>query len=189
MADIWFTSDLHFGHDREFVWKVRGYKDVEDMNKQQIEKFNSVVKPEDTVYILGDTMLGDNVTGEECLAKLNGHKIMILGNHDTAKRIEIYKKYVDEMVYATVIKYKKKVIYLSHYPTLTASYDDALCSAVLNFHGHTHQTTNFLTGQPHYYHVGVDSHDGYPVNIDDILAEIKTQAEGYFNFSKKEVVD
>ena len=35
MADIWFTSDLHFGHDREFVWKVRGYKDVKDMNTGQ----------------------------------------------------------------------------------------------------------------------------------------------------------
>ena len=65
---------------------------------KRLEKFNSKVKPEDTVYILGDTMLGDNATGEECLAKLNGHKIMILGNHDTVKRIEIYKKYVDEMV-------------------------------------------------------------------------------------------
>ena len=64
MANIWFTSDLHFGHDREFVWKARGFENIEDMNKAIVERFNSKVQPEDTVYILGDSMLGDNTVGE-----------------------------------------------------------------------------------------------------------------------------
>ena len=60
MSNIWLTSDFHFGHDREFVWKARGYSSVEEMNEIQIEKFNSLVQPDDTIYILGDLMLGNN---------------------------------------------------------------------------------------------------------------------------------
>ena len=177
MANIWFTSDLHFGHDREFVWKARGFESVEAMNAAIVERFNSKVQPEDTVYILGDLMLGDNTVGEEYLKQLNGNKIFILGNHDTNPRIEIYKKYTnEEITYAKVIKYKKRIIYLSHYQTLTGNMDDSIGKTTLNFHGHTHQTSNFTEGQGFYmYHVGVDSHDCYPVHIDDILEAIKNK--------------
>lgn len=173
MANIWFTSDLHFGHDRDFVWKVRGFENVEEMNKAIVERFNSKIQPEDTVYILGDLMLGDNVAGEECLSKLNGKKIIILGNHDTSKRIKIYEKYAEEIAYAKVIKYKKRQIYMSHYPTLTGNLDDTPGHCVLNFHGHTHQTENFTGDYTFMYHVGVDSHDCYPVHIDDAIAAIR----------------
>lgn len=177
MPNIWFTSDLHFNHDKEFVWKVRGFENVEQMNEAIISRFNSRVQPEDTVYILGDLMLGDKELGEECLKRLNGKKIIILGNHDTNPRIDIYKKYADEVVYATVIKYKKRVIYLSHYPTLTGNLDDTPGHCILNFHGHTHQTENFTGDYNFMYHVGVDSHDCYPIHIDDILESIKRRRE------------
>jgi calcineurin-like phosphoesterase family protein len=36
MGNIYLTSDLHFGHDREFVWKVRGYDSVQAMNLVQV---------------------------------------------------------------------------------------------------------------------------------------------------------
>ena len=32
MSKIWITSDLHLGHDREFIWGARGYADVNEMN-------------------------------------------------------------------------------------------------------------------------------------------------------------
>ena len=70
MSNIWLTSDFHFGHDREFVWKARGYSSVEEMNEIQIEKFNSLVQSDDTVYILGDLMLGNNDEGIKCLKRL-----------------------------------------------------------------------------------------------------------------------
>ena len=47
MSKIFVTSDLHLGHDREFIWGARGYADVNEMNIKQIEKFNSVVSDED----------------------------------------------------------------------------------------------------------------------------------------------
>ena len=30
---IYFTSDLHLGHDREFVWEARGFENVREMTK------------------------------------------------------------------------------------------------------------------------------------------------------------
>lgn len=55
---IFLTSDLHFLHDREFIWKARGFNSVDEMNEETIRRFNEVVNPEDTVYILGDIALG-----------------------------------------------------------------------------------------------------------------------------------
>ena len=51
---IWFTSDLHLCHDREFVYKSRGFQSVEDMNETLINNINDCVKEEDILYILGD---------------------------------------------------------------------------------------------------------------------------------------
>ena len=106
MANIWLTSDLHLGHDRDFIWGTRGYASVEEMNRIQIEKFNSVVMPDDDVYILGDSMLGDAATGQKLFTRLQGKIHVILGNHDTNTRAEFYRglPQVVEVVYATVIK-------------------------------------------------------------------------------------
>lgn len=59
MSKIWFTSDTHFCHDRGFLYEPRGFTNVEDMNEAIVQRWNSVVAPEDTVYHLGDAMLND----------------------------------------------------------------------------------------------------------------------------------
>ena len=89
---IYLTSDWHFGHDREFIWKARNYSSVEEMNEDQIDKINSLIKPEDDLYVLGDLMLGDTDKGMEYVKRLNGNLHIILGNHDTQNSQE---KYID----------------------------------------------------------------------------------------------
>ena len=54
---IWFTSDLHFCHDREFLYKPRGFNNVEEMNNAIVERWNNVVGNNDFVFVLGDLML------------------------------------------------------------------------------------------------------------------------------------
>ena len=51
MSKIWFTSDLHFSHDRDFVWQERGFNSIQEMNEKIIENFNSVIEPDDILYI------------------------------------------------------------------------------------------------------------------------------------------
>ena len=59
---IYFTADLHIGHDRDFIWKERGFSSIEEHNKEILKRWNKVVKPEDTVYILGDLAMGQDET-------------------------------------------------------------------------------------------------------------------------------
>ena len=56
---IYFSSDTHFGHNREFVWKARGFKSVEEMNEAIVRNFNSLITEDDDLYLLGDVIMGD----------------------------------------------------------------------------------------------------------------------------------
>ena len=184
MGKIFATSDLHFGHDREFVWKVRGYNSVEDMNEQQIAKWNSVVGVDDDVYVLGDLMLGSNTAGLACIARLNGRIHIVLGNHDTSAREALYRDLynVVEVAQAIKIKFNKHHFFMSHYPAMTGNLENEnLKQMTLNLFGHTHQTKNFYEDRPYMYHVGVDSHDGYPVNLYDVLDEMYAKVEECLN--------
>ena len=181
MGQIGFTSDLHFGHDKEFAYGPRGFQSVEENDKTIIERINEFVQQDDDLYILGDIMLNDNENGINNLNKLNGKIHIILGNHDTNSRISLYSQLeqVVEVTYATMIKYKKGLFYLSHYPTFTANYEEegSWYKNIINLYGHTHQQTNFFNDNPFMYHVGVDSHDCYPVSIDEIIIDIQKQRD------------
>lgn len=136
------------------------------------------------MYILGDLMLKDNVHGIECLKRLNGTKSFVIGNHDTDTRVDLY---MDEQGadialcgYATFLKYKGYHFYMSHYPTLTGNLEkESLKQMTLNLYGHTHQKTNFFEDRPYCYHVGVDSHDCYPVSLDQIIADMNEKVKEY----------
>jgi len=179
MGNIWFTSDLHFCHDKPFLYEPRGFSAIKEMNEALVENWNKVVKPEDEVYNLGDFALNDIDAAIPYINRLNGTIRWILGNHDTdKKRVKIIDECpsVWEIGYADLMKHEKNFsIYMSHYPTLTANYDEKKFSQhVIAVHGHTHQCGNWIDPKnPFTYHVGVDSHNCTPVHIDEILADIR----------------
>ena len=182
-SNIWLTSDWHFGHDREFIWGLRGFDCVNDMNDYLISAYNSVVKPEDDVYVLGDLILGD-VHNIDYVKQMNGKLHIVRGNHDTDNRWEEYSKLpnVVEMQNAIYLKYKKHHFYLSHFPTLTGNLQkETITQMTLNLFGHTHQQTNFYNFVKsddevveilYMYHVGVDSHNCYPILLDEIILQM-----------------
>ena len=119
-------------------------------------------------------MIGDNEVGENHLKQSNGNTKFIIGNHDTNSRIKIYEKYGEILGYATVIKHKKKMLYLSHYPTLTGNFDDDKTGGSLNLCGHIHTFDKFLdTDKGAIYHCEMDAHNCYPILLDDVIADIK----------------
>lgn len=181
MGKIFVTSDLHFGHDREFIWKVRGFNSVQEMNEEYVKRWNSLVTNEDDVYILGDLMLGNNNTGIHYLNQLNGNIHVVLGNHDTSTRQALYKadaRKIVEVQWAIMLNYKKYHFFMTHFPCMTGNLEkESLKQMTLNLYGHTHQTTNFYEDRPYMYHVGVDSHDGYPVLLDDIIDEMYAKVD------------
>ena len=180
---IYLTSDLHFNHDREFIYKPRGFGSVEEMNNTIIANFNEVVTPDDDVYILGDLMLGGadkHEEGLELISALNGKLHLVRGNHDTDKRWEAYKGLhnVVEQQNAIYLKYKGFHFYMSHFPTFTANLEkETLKQCTINLFGHTHQKTNFYEEIPFMYHVGLDSHNNFPVSIEDAIRDMYEQVE------------
>jgi calcineurin-like phosphoesterase family protein len=78
---IWFTSDLHFGHENVIKYCNRPYSCAENMDSSLVSGWNSRVSPADTVYCVGDFSLSTKPV-ETITPKLNGKKILVLGNHD-----------------------------------------------------------------------------------------------------------
>lgn len=177
---IWLSSDFHFCHDREFIYKPRGFESVEEMNAAIVENWNKVVHYDDLCFVLGDIMLKDNEKGLKLLSQLNGRLIIIVGNHDTAARIDLYKecRNVEGLAYALVMGYKKHHFFLSHYPSFTGNLEkEAFSQMTINLYGHTHQKSNFYNDIPFMYHVGVDSHNCAPVLLNNIIRECYAKVE------------
>lgn len=183
MNKIFISSDYHFFHNREFIYKPRGFNSIEEMNQTILDNHNKIIEPDDDVYLLGDLLLGgpDKLEeGLELINKLNGKLHLVRGNHCTDKRWAAYSMLpnVVEQSNAIYLKYKGFHFYMSHYPTFTANLEkESLKQCTINLYGHTHQQSNFYNDIPFMYHVGVDSHNNCPVSIDEAICDMYKKAE------------
>ena len=176
---IWFTSDFHIGHDKDFIVQKRGFDTVDEMNVTIINNLFKCLDEGDDLYILGDIAMGTIEAAAPYLKMIPWQTHFLIGNHDSLKRINLYESlgWINEG-YATMIQDGKWNFYLSHYPTLVANYDDGKKHLpVINLYGHTHQNSNFFNDNPYMYHVGVDSHNCMPINIDQIKMHIRKKVE------------
>ena len=180
MSNIWFTSDLHLGHDREFCWGPRGFKSIYEMNEAILENWRNTVGYNDDVYVLGDLMLGNNEEGIKLIKTLKGKLHIVRGNHDTDARMQLYSQCwnVVEITEGQYLKVNGQNFYLCHYPTMTSNLEKSanLKEHTINLFGHTHQKTNFYQGIPFMYHVGLDSHNCKPVSLEEVLSDIGKEA-------------
>lgn len=171
---IWFTSDLHFGHDKEFLWGARGFKSIAEHDRMVIANWNALVGEDDDVYVLGDLMLGSQDYGLCCISELHGRIHIIAGNHDTDAKMNRYflelGNNVRSIRYADRLRYKHWEFYLSHYPMIVHNEQNHEAH-IWNLHGHTHSKDKF--SYPHCYNVALDAHDNKPVEITEILEDIK----------------
>lgn len=176
---IYLSSDPHFGHVKDFLWRPRGFSSVEEMNEGIIERWNLIVEPDDDAYLLGDVIMGD-ISNLNYVRRLNGNLHIIYGNHDSDIRIAAYNT-LDNVVeggFGARLKYAGRTFYLSHYPTLTSNTDDEqkpLKRRVFNLCGHSHTQDRFCDMKKGFtcYHVELDAHDCYPVSIDEVIEDIK----------------
>ena len=79
---IFFTSDTHFGHTNIMKYCKRPFETVEEMDQTIIDNWNSVVRPEDIVFHLGDFGFCGSLRLREIVDQLNGKIYLITGNHD-----------------------------------------------------------------------------------------------------------
>lgn len=170
MSNIWLISDTHLGHNKEFIWKPRGFNSVREMNEAIIERWNEVVKYDDVVYHLGDVFLGNLDDGIKLVKQLNGKIKLAVGNHDTSARIDALRNLYnfDDIQFGYTLKKGKKSFILTHYPSLTGNFDN---SKTYSIHGHTHSHNPFCEFDM-MYNVNCDAHNCTPVAWEDIISEI-----------------
>lgn len=113
------------------------------------------------------------------------HIHIILGNHDSDKRVELYKTLPNVVEIKDAIrnwKYGKYHFNLSHEPWITGNLNNKhLSEMLLNLYGHTHQKDWFYEDRPYMYNVGVDANNNTPVSIEDIIFRMKDKASQCIN--------
>ena len=187
---IWFTSDLHIGHENILKFCNRPFNSLQEMHMGLIKNFNSVVRSEDTIYFLGDVAMGHQSTLTWFLKSLNTTKLMcIKGNHD-AGITSLLNSGFNAVLYNATIYIAKQRVTMSHCPLLGVKREntEGMRGAVSgeNFHGeYKHQKYSMKNeGQLHLHghchsvpekrmlgkmlDVGVDAWGYKPVSFNEI---------------------
>lgn len=172
MSDVWFISDTHFGHENILTFRnydgtpLRVFDTVTAMDEHMVKQWNSVVKPQDKVYHLGDIALSGKHL--PILSRLNGHKRLVRGNHD-ANALPAYTKHFEEIYGVRV--FSKEGFICSHIPI----HPDCLSRWKVNVHGHLHgnRIMHHTQIDPRYFSVCVEKIEYTPIHIDTILQYIK----------------
>lgn len=123
----WFTADLHLGHARIIEYCRRPFAGAESMTAELVERWNSVVAHDDTVWVLGDFAMGHLDDTLPLTGLLAGHKILVAGNHDRcwhghgAKAAGWTERYheagFDEIVHgSTTVRIGETEVGLCHFP-------------------------------------------------------------------------
>ena len=139
----YFIADTHFFHENVIRFDKRPFTSVEEMNTKMRNWWNSTVRTNDRVYILGDFLWLDPREQEKeyinFTKSLNGNKVLIEGNHDNVKRFSPEINNCFESIFQRKeIKLNKKKIIMDHFPMM--SYHQDIQDNVWHFHGHTHIT-------------------------------------------------
>lgn len=174
MPAVFLVSDTHFGHwgvcrflREDGVTKLRPWDNPEAMDEEMVRRWNDRVRPNDKVYHLGDVVI--NRRALPTLARLNGDKVLIKGNHDIFK-LEEYTPYFRDVRSYHVMN----GLILSHIPV----HEESLGRFGTNIHGHLHANRVKKDGviDVRYHNVCVENTDFAPILFEDVLKKI--EAEG-----------
>lgn len=178
---VFFTSDTHWNHAKIMEYCSRPFKTVEEMNETMIKNWNDCVSQEDYIFHLGDFAYGGSAVWLNVLPRLNGHKYLIVGNHDRQNWRKNYGDWFDYVSYQMFIAVEDKKILLSHLPYLCFPHSYKGSESYWNLHGHVHsgkyrqpesmdpdieRITKLCF--PTQYDVGVDNNDFKPVSFYEV---------------------
>ena len=174
--NIFFTSDLHFGHANIIKYCNRPWDTAEGMDEALISKWNAIVGNNDRVIILGDVFFCQADRAREIMHRLNGRKELVYGNHD--KMIKNQKSVQDLFTKIHPDLYQETIdgtlVVMCHYPLLT--WNRAHRGSFM-LHGHCHNTIPF---DPFYRRmdVGVDAQDYEPIAWKDVKRVLSASVSG-----------
>ncbi len=165
---VFFTSDLHLGHENIIRMANRPFRDAAAMNKQLIQNINKRMSADDTLWILGDVSYRiSREDAEALLRQINCQDLrLVRGNHD--------KDWADAGLFQEICDYKElrlagRRVCLMHYPI--ASWNGMYHGAV-HLHGHSHNPPSYnlenVRNECLVWDVGVDANDLAPISWEEI---------------------
>ncbi len=171
MSNTFLISDTHWSHSAAVMHfkkddgtPLRPFSSAEECDEVMIANWNSVVRPNDKVYHLGDVVMPKNHRALDLIMpRLNGTKVLIKGNHDEmkpARYLEHFKDIRGSHLLDNLV--------LTHIPLHPAS--------VLrwrgNIHGHLHSyavlKANHIQGDTIMYHDQVEDPKYFCVSVERI---------------------
>jgi len=168
---IFFTADLHFGHENIIRHCGRPFSNADEMDAALMRNWNDTVGPRDEVYILGDFTMKSAAQAHAYLTALNGRKYFITGNHDKfLKGFGPFERDFEWVKDYHRLVYQNWRFILFHYPI--AEWDNFYRGAI-HLYGHIHNSPTSEARLPSgglAFNVGVDCHDFRPVSIEQIIA-------------------
>ena len=184
-SKIFFTSDTHFGHANILEFCHRPFENVEEMNHKLIENWNKKVPEDGLVFHLGDFAWGGYPFWKQIREQLNGHIILIKGNHDEKNMTPTASQELfDHVAFQMKIRVEGRVVYLNHVPFLCygGTYRDPK-GLVYQAFGHVHSGPNqkgldverLKVLFPTQYDVGVDNNNYTPISWAEFSQKIEKQ--------------
>lgn len=156
MPEIFLISDTHFGHNKILEFEPTRRElgaTIEEHNEALVDRWNSVVRPKDTVWHLGDVLFGREAF--KYLARLNGIKKLVMGNHDNYP-VDLYLRHFRTV--KACVKLDNDFL-LTHIPV----HESQKHRFTANIHGHLHSRT--VPGDPFYVNVSCERIDFTPIPL------------------------
>jgi calcineurin-like phosphoesterase family protein len=144
------------------------------MNRTLTKNWNSYVRNNDEIYILGDFIFkGDSAEVDKTVKNLSGKKYLIKGNHDKfvndsnfdMNHFEWIKDY-------HVLNHQNIKLVLFHYPIFEW---EGFFKDSIHLYGHVHnnEKRKFELLGKRAINVGVDVNDYYPLSIERIIKMVE----------------
>jgi len=196
---VFFTADTHFNHANIIKYCNRPFYKEEDflgsgelsrkpwksekiksdrcyyMDSILIKNWNNIVSPDDIVYHLGDFGFLNTEEFIEYLNKLNGHIVLIKGNHDDKNKV---KTYLDK----AMMSFGGKEVFAQHHPPE----EIPICDFVIC--GHIHNNWKFKIHKQNpsipIINVGVDVNQYAPVSTNSVLRQYREIKGKYCRLNK-----
>ena len=166
MSTIWFISDTHFGHENILKFKdsngnmIRNFTNVFEMDETMINNWNSLVSKQDKIYHLGDVHFTNDKRATEILQRLNGHKRLIIGNHDKLTRNSPLVRVFDKIM----MWWPFEEFIFSHVP-LREDQMTMRTGNKFNVHGHIHQNDS---PTKNHINVSVEKINFTPISLEQL---------------------
>lgn len=165
MVNRFVISDTHFGHSNILNFKdkdgnpVRSFSSVEEMDQTIIDNWNKIVQPQDVVYHLGDVAINKKYI--ETVGRCNGHKRLILGNHDIYD-LKWYQPFFEKILAMRVFGRQCVMIHIPIHPESVGRFSCCI-------HGHIHNNSLKETYGMNYFNASVEMVNYQPYPLDLIL--------------------